>query len=1025
MNPSTGQVLIVDDPSGALSQNWRIPTDEEVDDYAKRLDYGGFADQALAQTERVVRGATLGAVEGLSGDSADARARADVSEELSPFTSAVADIVPQVGLGALAATGVGAAAVGLGAAAGGLVAGGAALAAESLAAGTVQASQEAYRQGRYFGDDLGLDAENALIWGGVNFGLGAAIGGASKLLRRGAATDAARLTGDELSDVALASEAKALRELPETPGAALADDGVPVPTAASDAAPLDNVRMLDAEGYMDTAAPEQVATVAPEIREFAREGIAGRSLDDLKALELDEGDRAMVERLKGDEGFVASGNVQDNFGSDRGGLPRLALYGDEVTLQNGRHRLTAAREAGREEIVFHVTKYDETGNPLWDYVGPVRIEPRGPDVPSAANAAAERAAEVEYAEDGFERAVSRASRSDADDLVARALREKTPAGEASSFGRQRRLYANREAILDVSVREMQQDLTEVTRAARELSGEGKMADIARNVGANHSAQQATADRVARDAAEFAGQLRAEARDYAKQSGKSGLLFPVPGQKALVGALMDHADAIVKAETPRARFEAIDEFKRVMQKQKLALEAGAENSANPIHHQGLIPRVQEFASKLRTELESSDTWGRAGEMQRSYNAVIHDQLPPSMRMFEGAVMKRTGRDYDAVWQTEGWESKIASLLKGNDLGKMRHVNAVLDGMDQLAAVQARYGGEGAGKGIAERVAKIRRTMGLAREVSSATETVEAAAEVADMVPIFGRSLKGAIRGDVANAFRRLRGATDEAVTRSVDDWIRSSKVRGGGFSLPELPKLNEEHKALLALAARRGTSVALARFQGDDDSLSQSFERRREALLNADKFFEALGNDYVSLQNQAPEAHMMLAAQATAARQVLIDKMPSNVSVSILRPLGHPPSREAIEDWAYHWNAVEDPISVMRNLPAASADQVKTVKTVYPRLFEATQMKFLERVGQAQAAGVELEDSSLLRLHLLFDGDELVPPIFSLKLARVAHESAAAQKQKQPGQPAPVDKTPTDGVAGVLQNGPTFGAPGAY
>lgn len=1058
LNPERGELLFTEDPSEYYRMGYRDPTDAELDAWEAREKYGSFEQQAQAQGERVIRGATFGAVEGF-GAPEDIRGRAEVSEELSPITSFAASVLPDVGVAAVTG-GLGGLATGAGRAAGraalaegaGLVraglsaaraGGAAALAGESVGTGLVGAGQSAYAEGREFADDPGKFAEDALIWGGLNFGLGmpglrAGARGAAKL-----ETEAAEDAGRSLDDIAKAEEFRSAGK------AEAAMDEAAAITLEQAPAPRGDVRMPDAEGMLDTVAPDdpRLAAIAHELDALRREGIAGKSLDDLGALPIDEppaeaaaASAAKVDWMAQDETFLREGQLAANNDRSRGGLPALGLEPGGMYLSNGRHRVTAGRKAGLEEIVMNVKSYDADGNTIWDYVGPVRISER--KVP----AAAVRQGEREAVEGGLERALRNASKADADDIVEAATRGAEPVREADSFGRQRRLYINRAPILEVATREMQQDLTKLVKDVGEVTRADKLASVAHHVSENLVAQRAVAKGVAEEAAKFAGELRAEARAYGAASGKKSMQYAIPGQKALSMALMDHAKQIQEATSGKAVFEALDGFKRTAQDLKLSLELGAKNSANPIHHQQLIPRVEQFASKIRTALEDAGTWGKAGDMQRAYNAVISDRLMPSMRIFEESVLQRTHRGYDGMWATEGWETKIASLLKNSDPGARRHVGAVLDAMDELASVRRQYGDAKTAARIESGTAKVRRTVGLADEVQDATERMQALGELVGGVPMggaiagglagglpgaaLGAALPGAVRGlvlgDLVSAYQRLSGATEAALGRGVDDWIRSSRVRGAGLTSKlraKIPELSPEAKQLRDVAARRGVTQGMALFMGEDESPGVAFERWRDALLDQEKFFTELGTDYETLQREDPDTFMMLAGRASLARQFLLDRMPPNIAVSVANPDGYPPNRESVEDWAQYVNAVRYPTRVLANLGSITAPQVETLRTVYPRLHEQAQARLLEGIGRARAAGEPLDDTFLIRAALLFpDIDGAGSPVFSREYGAAVREYNMSQQQAQMQRPGGGElKTPRPApLAATISGGATFG-----
>jgi hypothetical protein len=1034
VDPASGDIIETDDPRWYFQNGFRSATADELDHWARREEFGGFEQQAQAQAERVVRGATLGAVEGFGDDPEAIRARAEVSEELSPVTSALASIAPDIGVAALTggigglASGAGrlaarsALAEGAGLVRAGLAAGraggAAALAGESLGTAAVGAGQAAYAEGRELGDDPGRDAENALIWGGLNFGLGAAMGQLGRRTSSFASADEA-VSPASLDDIAQAAEHRAAADA--------AGEVADVAEQAPRSVPLEDVELPGADGMLERVAPDdpRLAELAPEIRDFSERGVAGMSLEDLRALPIDEGpgaaaSAAKVKAFAEDEGFIRDGVLPSNNDRGRGGLPAISLFPDEPpALSNGRHRLTAAQQSGQEFMVANVKSYDAEGNTLWDYVGPVRVNP--PKVP----AAAVRQGEREAVEGGVERALHRASKADADDIVEQAL-GKAPEREADSFSRQRRLYINRAAILDVAEREMSKDVGGLMKDVGQVARAEKLASVASEVSENLPAQRAVANGIAQDAAKFAGELRAEARAYAGASGKQGMQYAIPGQKSWTLALMDHAKEIKKATSSKALFEALDGFKRTAQEYKLNLETGALNSANPIHHQKLIPRIDSFASSIRKALEDSGTWGKAGEMQRSYNAVIHDKLMPSMRIFEEAVLQRTHRGYDGVWNLEGWETKARALLKNADPGNRRHVAAVLDGMDELASVRRQYGDAKLADRIEAQTAKVRRTLGLADEVHDATERIQALGTVAGAVPLVGGAVKAGVMGDLASAFQRLSGASEQAAQRGVDDWIRSSRVRGTGLRgrLPKVPELTGEAKQLRDVAVRRGLSTGMVLFLGDDESPGAAFERWRDALLDQEKFFTELGHDYGTLQQEAPEVFMALAARADVARRFLLERMPPNVAVSMANPEGFPPNRDAIEDWSEYVNAARFPTRVVQDLAGISVQEAETIRTVHPRLYELTQQRVIEGIARAQQAGEQLDDSFLSRVGILFpELDGVGSPVFSRELGQAVRDynamkremraaTAGARSGRRPQQPNPLQAT--------IQGGATFG-----
>lgn len=911
LNPTTGEILFTEDPAAYYEQGYRDPTPDELDHSARTDEFGTFEQQAQAQVERVVRGATLGAVEGF-GAPEDIRARAEVSQELSPVTSFAANVLPDVGVAALT-SGIGGLATGAGRAAAraslaegagllraglaaGRAGGAAALAAESVGTGLVGAGQQAYAEGRDLFDDPGADAENALIWGGLNFGLGAfALRRGTRELE-GLAEETGEATARELDDVAKAAE---VRHASEAEAAMASDFATPIEA---------------------------------------------------------ESDRVMA---------------------------------------------GAVREGEREAV-----------------------------------------------DGGMERALRNASQSDAADVVERALGPE-PVKEADSLGRQRRLYINRKAIREVASREMQQDLTELVENVRQVASVEKQAAIVDNVSDNLTAQAAAGKGIAKQAAEFAGQLRAEAKAYARTMGQKGLQYAIPGQRDLVVTLMDHAKEIGKASDGKGLFKALDDLKRAAQEHKLSLERGMANDVSSIHYEQLIPRVDEFANKLRQSLEDSSTWGRAGDMQRAYNAVISDRLIPHMKTFESAVLQRTHQGYDGLWKTEGWERKIDALLKGTDAGNRRHVVAMLDGMDELADVERRFGSAKKADAIAGGVSKVRRTIGLADELADAEERMHALGQIIGGGPLggflagglagglpgalIGGAVPGAVRGivmgDLIEAFQRLSGATDAAVQRGVDDWIRSSRVRAGGIKvkLPKLPQLSNEAKQLRDVAARRGVTQAMALFMGEDSTPHAAYKRLQDSLLDGEKFFDDLTKEYGTLAKEAPDVFMTLAARADGDRRYLIQRMPPNVAVSMANPNGYPPSRDSIEDWATYVNAIRYPMRVARSVGSMRPQEAEALRERRPRVYELIQQRVIEGISRARQTGDQIDDVALAKINVLFpELDGLASPVFSRELGQIVVDYNLAKRERERGGGSgspPPDKRGQLPAQAVAQQGATFGMRG--
>lgn len=169
--------------------------------------------------------------------------------------------------------------------------------------------------------------------------------------------------------------------------------------------------------------------------------------------------------------------------------------------------------------------------------------------------------------------------------------------------------------------------------------------------------------------------------------------------------------------------------------------------------------------------------------------------------------------------------------------------------------------------------------------------------------------------------------------------------------------------------------------------------------------------------------MALAARADLARRFLVERMPPNVAVSAANPNGYPPSREAIEDWATYVNAVRYPTRVAANIGALRPQEVETLRTVHPRMFELLQQRVIESIARSNQLGEQLDDSLLARIGVLFpDLDGFASPVFSRELGQVVIDKARAMREPKGGKStSPLDRQVTTPAQRIAMSGATYGS----
>jgi hypothetical protein len=1049
--PGSKEVVLVDPSRAAaeIAKGYQPATAEDVAKHNQTERYGTAGQQAQATAESAVRGATLGLVEGFGSDEGN-RARASVLAEESPVVSAVSEFVPDIAAGVLTG-GASALATGAGrlAAKGAIKAGArsaltsavkaapkAAIAGEALGAGLVAASQEAYSEGRSFLDDPVEDAQNVLFWAG----LGGTIGGAPSAFRaaRGSLRKGAKAAAALADEADLAAARRA------------GEDSVSVGSAPGSVVggslvdPLEGGDSLGRTGGSSKTGQVQADVLAHGDVSASPVSLVGKDLTDLGALPFDEAtDRAStLAGLRGSDEFAASGRAPkafDRAGHEQGITVVIDSDGSAV-LRDGRHRFSVAKEKDLETVWGTVID-GQTGEQLYRGDIPLRAPkaPRGGPPSQAAQHAAERS--------GVGRAERAATQADVDDVIDRVTRGKEPVSEAGGFARDSRLAQYQTEIMDTATREAREKLNELNRVSQGIRERAvKQEDVAKNVSDNVPAQQAKARELVLRAQKFAGEMTAEARKlggWKSSTGKAKPVFFSGSARSLTSSLIERGQAISKMTSGPEIFNALDDLKRVVDDHKVALEQGARVSKDPMAYQQLIPRVQDYADQIRRTLEDSTTFGRAGEMQAAYNKTFHEKWFPAKKVFEESVFKVTGKDYRAFDTLDAWEGKVTNLLATPNSGERRYAMDMLEALNEMAEQRAKFGTSSAKETgrVMELVKDLKKTFALADETTAAASRMQNVRSIATgfgtAVGAFGglpgamiggavaKGVGEAATGRLRNAFRGMKTATENEIGRSVDDWIRSSRVRAGA-KLPSvsMPRLRLEDRQLLATAKRRGATMGFSEFLGDDDNPQSAYAVKRDALLDDEAFVERFSDDFGDMVDEEPTVYALAAGKAAEVRKFLVDRLPANMAISMMRPNGYPPTNESIEDWSVYWNAATNPRSVFRSLARGDIrpQEVETLQTLYRPMYEQMQFQVDQKIRDAAEAGEELDDQFVMKMNLLFELDGAGSPAFSQRAAQIARSAAPPSPANgaQPGRSLAPKAQSRVQPANAALTGPTYG-----
>lgn len=425
VDPNTNELVTLDsDQPGSAQIDLRPATPEEIEGARRGHAAAGGGQKTLAVLEQAASGATFGLSD---SDSPEAEARRQVLGQQNPILSTGArvagSLVPSLAAGAVTG-GVGTA-VGLG----GRALGAATFAAEELTQATAFELSEASQQDREI--EVGNIAQG-LLEGAAFLGIGRM---ASKLARRGAetATEGVEAAADASSALARARGTSAARDAAErsipTRAEAL-DYAANRETWHAEANDLGyqtgnnlfgrdgsfsrahsiQYKKADVIGKMQDAdaalVDESVASVADQLDALAARltdkkatsapsaagassiraqaanlrraaglepgagvSLEGRTLEDLGALPIEGADDvARVKALKENPEFAKTGRVASNDG--RKGIT-LVEDGGSYVLRDGRHRLTAAQELGREDVYGQVVD-GRTGKVIFE--GPIPLQ---------------------------------------------------------------------------------------------------------------------------------------------------------------------------------------------------------------------------------------------------------------------------------------------------------------------------------------------------------------------------------------------------------------------------------------------------------------------------------------------------------------------------------------------------------------------------------------------------------------------------------------------------------------------------
>ncbi len=225
------------------------------------------------------------------------------------------------------------------------------------------------------------------------------------------------------------------------------------------------------------------------------------------------------------------------------------------------------------------------------------------------------------------------------------------------------------------------------------------------------------------------------------------------------------------------------------------------------------------------------------------------------------------------------------------------------------------------------------------------------------------------------------------------------------------------KAFLSKAAPittfMGTKAFVPKKEENRRDKQETFKKQSKAVTDAVSDPQALidksSKAFESLGVHAPKIAAAMSQKAVMGASFLFDKMPKNPfdGEHLFSNKNWKPSDFEISKWMKYVNTVEDPMSAFKDLKRGrmSIEQVETIKTVFPELYQETVQTIMEELPKLKE---ELPYQKKLQLGILFElpTDPSLKPGFIAQMQAYHAQAIQAEGQQQAAQsmsPSRADK----------------------
>lgn len=418
-------------------------------------------------------------------------------------------------------------------------------------------------------------------------------------------------------------------------------------------------------------------------------------------------------------------------------------------------------------------------------------------------------------------------------------------------------------------------------------------------------------------------------------------------------------------------------------------------------------------KARQFLENPQVWGKAGDLQKGYNAAIHNWLGPTRTFYNETLMKDLARrSWDGGPVRTVLDEKARSWLGtlGTGQGKTREaaIREYISGLKDVSEAAAKHmdldpatlhaATENATKALAV-IDELKGSIGAANQL----RMIKASEGGAGLSNVAMAAMTGAPVGaaDVGRAAAQRLGISFEPGSMA----IQAAQLRTAAAR--KMIQTEEITKQLIApvqkaLSPSKSIKIPGAGFVGAAASTKEAIDSRYRRVAEQLATYQAqpdkLLEDATQHLGPAMPSFPQTTASITATTQRAVSFLSSKVPAPLQRGGGFTPLKpSAVSDtdkarFLRYVDAVDDPIGILKKVGNGSItdEHVQAVRAVYPSIFSAMQRVIAETVTTTKA---DAPYQIRLRMQKLFDVpiDPTMSPDFG-KFMQAAATAGAAETQ---------------------------------